>query len=160
MVAVFWRLGIGRIMSFYGTFPKILRDLKSWHQGTRSSWAKKPGESLTSRRPLQKEKYCSHGWPEESLRKFLLLAYSIDEALNKCGPGRRNIYYWRREYNRQFMPIADRLFYNSCFIKKRRQISISLKLTVEYMGIMEKRSFKNWRRWWYPIIVYDLRKKK
>ena len=109
IVAVSEDWGIGKDNELLWHIPEDMKRFKRLTSGNTVIMGKKTWESLP-RRPLPGRKnIVLTDIPDESVENAVT-AYSIDDALNKCGTDEEIFIIGGGSIYRQFMPIADRLF--------------------------------------------------
>jgi dihydrofolate reductase len=109
IVAVSEDLGIGKDNELLWHISDDLKRFKRLTSGNTVIMGKKTWESLP-KRPLQGRKnIVLTDNPDESIENSVT-AYSIDDALSKCGPHEEIFIIGGGSIYRQFMPIADRLY--------------------------------------------------
>ena len=140
IVAVSEDLGIGKDNELLWHISEDLKRFKKLTSGNAVIMGKKTWESLP-RRPLQGRKnIVLTDDPNESFENSVT-AYSIDEALNKCGPDEEIFIIGGGSIYRQFMPIADRLFITHVHKKAPADIYFP-EIDRSIWEIIEKEEFK------------------
>jgi dihydrofolate reductase len=109
IVAVSEDWGIGKGNELLWHISEDLKRFKRLTSGNTVIMGKKTWESLP-RRPLPgRENIVLTDDPQESIENCVT-AYSIDDALSKCGPDGEIFIIGGGSIYGQFMPVADRLF--------------------------------------------------
>jgi dihydrofolate reductase len=108
IVAVSEDLGIGKDNELLWHISEDLKRFKKLTLGNTVIMGKKTWESLP-RRPLPGRKNIVLTDDPNELIDFSVTAYSIDDALSKCGDNEEIFIIGGGSIYRQFMPVADRL---------------------------------------------------
>jgi len=141
IVAVSEDLGIGKKNDLLWHISEDLRRFKKLTTGNTVIMGKKTWESLP-RKPLAGRKnIVLTDNPEESIENAIT-AYSIDDALSKCGPEEEVFIMGGGSIYRQFMPIADRLFVTHVHKQAAADIYFP-EIDPDYWDIIEKEEHKS-----------------
>jgi dihydrofolate reductase len=140
IVAVSEDWGIGKDNELLWHISEDLKRFKKLTFGNTVIMGKKTWESLP-RRPLPGRKnIVLTDDPNESLENSVT-AYSINDALDKCGHDEEIFIIGGGSIYRQFMPIADRLFITH--VHKKAQADIYFpEIDLNIWKITEKEEFK------------------
>lgn len=109
IVAVSEDLGIGKDNELLWHISEDLKRFKKLTTGNTVIMGKKTWESLPKRPLPGRKNIVLTDNPDESIENAVT-AYSIKDALNKCGPSEEIFIMGGGSVYRQFMPIADRLY--------------------------------------------------
>jgi dihydrofolate reductase len=140
IVAVSEDWGIGKDNELLWHISEDLKRFKKLTSGNTVIMGKKTWESLP-RRPLPGRKnIVLTDDPNESIENSVT-AYSIDDALDKCGPDEKIFIIGGGSIYRQFMPIADRLFITHVHKKTPADIYFP-EIDRSIWDIIEKEDFK------------------
>jgi dihydrofolate reductase len=140
IVAVSEDWGIGKDNELLWHISEDLKRFKKLTSGNTVIMGKKTWESLP-RRPLPGRKnIVLTDDPNESIENSVT-AYSIDDALDKCGPEEEIFIIGGGSIYRQFMPIADRLFITHVHKKAPADIYFP-EIDRSIWKIIEKEEFK------------------
>jgi dihydrofolate reductase len=140
IVAVSEDWGIGKDNELLWHISEDLKRFKKLTSGNAVIMGKKTWESLP-RRPLPGRKnIVLTDDPNESIENSVT-AYSIDDALDKCGPAEEIFIIGGGSIYRQFMPIADRLFITHVHKKAPADIFFP-EIDRSVWEIIEKEEFK------------------
>jgi dihydrofolate reductase len=140
IVAVSEDWGIGKDNELLWHISEDLKRFKKLTSGNAVIMGKKTWESLP-RRPLPGRKnIVLTDDPNESIENSVT-AYSIDDALDKCGPAEEIFIIGGGSIYRQFMPIADRLFITHVHKKAPADIYFP-EIDRSIWEIIEKEEFK------------------
>jgi dihydrofolate reductase len=140
IVAVSEDWGIGKDNELLWHISEDLKRFKKLTSGNAVIMGKKTWESLP-RRPLPGRKnIVLTDDPNESIENSVT-AYSIDDALDKCGPAEEIFIIGGGSIYRQFMPIADRLFITHVHKKAPADIFFP-EIDRSVWKIIEKEEFK------------------
>ena len=140
IVAVSEDWGIGKDNELLWHISEDLKRFKKLTSGNAVIMGKKTWESLP-RRPLPGRKnIVVTDDPNESIENSVT-AYSIDDALDKCGPAEEIFIIGGGSIYRQFMPIADRLFITHVHKKAPADIYFP-EIDRSIWEIIEKEEFK------------------
>lgn len=140
IVAVSEDWGIGKDNELLWHISEDLKRFKKLTSGNTVIMGKKTWESLP-RRPLPGRKnIVLTDDPDESIDNSVT-AYSIDDALDKCGPDEEIFIIGGGSIYRQFMPIADRLFITHVHKKAPADIYFP-EIDRSIWEIIEKEEFK------------------
>ena len=140
IVAVSEDWGIGKDNELLWHISEDLKRFKKLTSGNAVIMGKKTWESLP-RRPLPGRKnIVLTDDPNESIENSVT-AYSIDDALDKCGPAEEIFIIGGGSIYRQFMPIADRLFITHVHKKAPPDIFFP-EIDRSVWEIIEKEEFK------------------
>ena len=140
IVAVSEDWGIGKDNELLWHISEDLKRFKKLTSGNAVIMGKKTWESLP-RRPLPGRKnIVLTDDPNESFENSVT-AYSIDDALDKCGPAEEIFIIGGGSIYRQFMPIADRLFITHVHKKAPADIFFP-EIDRSVWEIIEKEEFK------------------
>ena len=159
IVAVSEDLGIGKDNELLWHISEDLKRFKKLTSGNAVIMGKKTWESLP-RRPLPGRKnIVLTDDPHESIENSVT-AYSIDDALDKCGPGEEIFIIGGGSIYRQFMPIADRLFITHVHKKAPADIFFP-EIDRSVWEIIEKEEFKTdeSNNIPYTYTIYERRKR-
>jgi dihydrofolate reductase len=159
IVAVSEDWGIGKDNELLWHISEDLKRFKKLTSGNAVIMGKKTWESLP-RRPLPGRKnIVLTDDPNESFENSVT-AYSIDEALNKCGPDEEIFIIGGGSIYRQFMPIADRLFITHVHKKAPADIFFP-EIDRSVWEIIEKEEFKTdeSNNIHYTYTIYERRKR-
>ena len=140
IVAVSEDWGIGKDNELLWHISEDLKRFKKLTSGNTVIMGKKTWESLP-RRPLPGRKnIVLTDDPNESIENSVT-AYSIDDALDKCGPDEEIFIIGGGSIYRQFMTIADRLFITHVHKKAPADIYFP-EIDRSIWEIIEKEEFK------------------
>jgi dihydrofolate reductase len=140
IVAVSEDWGIGKDNELLWHISEDLKRFKKLTSGNTVIMGKKTWESLP-RRPLPGRKnIVLTDDPNESIENSVT-AYSINDALNKCGPDEEIFIIGGGSIYRQFMTIADRLFITHVHKKAPADIYFP-EIDRSIWEIIEKEEFK------------------
>ena len=140
IVAVSEDWGIGKDNELLWHISEDLKRFKKLTSGNTVIMGKKTWESLP-RRPLPGRKnIVLTDDPNESIENSVT-AYSINDALNKCGPDEEIFIIGGGSIYRQFMTIADRLFITHVHKKAPADIYFP-EIDRSLWEIIEKEEFK------------------
>ena len=140
IVAVSEDWGIGKDNELLWHISEDLKRFKKLTYGNTVIMGKKTWESLP-RKPLPGRKnIVLTDNPQESIENSVT-AYSIDDALNKCGPDEEIFIIGGGSIYRQFMPIADRLFITLVHKKAPADIYFP-EIDLSIWEVTEKEEFK------------------
>ena len=159
IVAVSEDLGIGKDNELLWHISEDLKRFKKLTSGNAVIMGKKTWESLP-RRPLPGRKnIVLTDDPNESIENSVT-AYSIDDALDKCGPAEEIFIIGGGSIYRQFMPIADRLFITHVHKKAPADIFFP-EIDRSVWEIIEKEEFKTdeSNNIPYTYTIYERRKR-
>lgn len=109
IVAVSEDLGIGKDNELLWHISEDLKRFKKLTTGNTVIMGKKTWESLPKRPLPGRKNIVLTDNPDESIENAVT-AYSIKDALNKCGPSEEIFIMGGGSVYSQFMPIADRLY--------------------------------------------------
>lgn len=116
IVAVSDDWGIGKDNDLLWNIPEDMRRFKSLTMGKCIIMGKRTWESLP-RRPLPGRKnIVLTDVPDECI-DCSVTAYSIEDAIGKCEPGKEAFVIGGGSIYRQFMPVADRLYITHVHLK-------------------------------------------
>jgi dihydrofolate reductase len=159
IVAVSEDWGIGKDNELLWHISEDLKRFKKLTSGNAVIMGKKTWESLP-RRPLPGRKnIVLTDDPNESIENSVT-AYSIDDALDKCGPAEEIFIIGGGSIYRQFMPIADRLFITHVHKKAPADIFFP-EIDRSVWEIIEKEEFKTdeSNNIPYTYTIYERRKR-
>jgi len=159
IVAVSEDWGIGKDNELLWHISEDLKRFKKLTSGNAVIMGKKTWESLP-RRPLPGRKnIVLTDDPNESIENSVT-AYSIDDALDKCGPAEEIFIIGGGSIYRQFMPIADRLFITHVHKKAPADIFFP-EIDRSVWEIIEKEEFKTdeSNNIHYTYTIYERRKR-
>jgi dihydrofolate reductase len=159
IVAVSEDWGIGKDNELLWHISEDLKRFKKLTSGNAVIMGKKTWESLP-RRPLPGRKnIVLTDDPHESIENSVT-AYSIDDALDKCGPAEEIFIIGGGSIYRQFMPIADRLFITHVHKKAPADIFFP-EIDRSVWEIIEKEEFKTdeSNNIHYTYTIYERRKR-
>jgi dihydrofolate reductase len=159
IVAVSEDWGIGKDNELLWHISEDLKRFKKLTSGNAVIMGKKTWESLP-RRPLPGRKnIVVTDDPNESIENSVT-AYSIDDALDKCGPAEEIFIIGGGSIYRQFMPIADRLFITHVHKKAPADIFFP-EIDRSVWEIIEKEEFKTdeSNNIPYTYTIYERRKR-
>lgn len=159
IVAVSEDWGIGKDNELLWHISEDLKRFKKLTSGNAVIMGKKTWESLP-RRPLPGRKnIVLTDDPNESIENSVT-AYSIDDALDKCGPAEEIFIIGGGSIYRQFMPIADRLFITHVHKKAPADIYFP-EIDRSIWEIIEKEEFKTdeSNNIPYTYTIYERRKR-
>ena len=159
IVAISDDYGIGKNNELLWHISEDLKRFKKLTSGNAVIMGKKTWESLP-RRPLPGRKnIVLTDDPNESIENSVT-AYSIDDALDKCGPAEEIFIIGGGSIYRQFMPIADRLFITHVHKKAPADIFFP-EIDRSVWEIIEKEEFKTdeSNNIPYTYTIYERRKR-
>jgi dihydrofolate reductase len=159
IVAVSEDLGIGKDNELLWHISEDLKRFKKLTSGNAVIMGKKTWESLPRRPFPGRKNIVLTDDPNESIENSVT-AYSIDDALDKCGPAEEIFIIGGGSIYRQFMPIADRLFITHVHKKAPADIFFP-EIDRSVWEIIEKEEFKTdeSNNIPYTYTIYERRKR-
>jgi dihydrofolate reductase len=140
IVAVSEDWGIGKDNELLWHISEDLKRFKKLTSGNTVIMGKKTWESLP-RRPLAGRKnVVLTDNPQESIENSVT-AYSIEDALSKCGPDEEIFIIGGGSIYRQFMPVTDRLFITHVHKKAPADVYFPL-IDPEIWNVVEEEEFR------------------
>jgi dihydrofolate reductase len=140
IVAVSEDWGIGKDNELLWHISEDLKRFKKLTSGNTVIMGKKTWESLP-RRPLAGRKnVVLTDNPQESIENSVT-AYSIEDALSKCGPDEEIFIIGGGSIYRQFMPVTDRLFITHVHKKAPADVYFP-RIDPEIWNVVEEEEFR------------------
>ncbi|MGA2405440.1 MAG: dihydrofolate reductase [Bacteroidales bacterium] len=140
IVAVSEDWGIGKDNELLWHISEDLKRFKKLTSGNTVIMGKKTWESLP-RRPLAGRKnVVLTDNPQESIENSVT-AYSIEDALSKCGPDEGIFIIGGGSIYRQFMPVTDRLFITHVHKKAPADVYFP-RIDPEIWNVVEEEEFR------------------
>lgn len=157
IVAVSEDLGIGKNNDLLWHIPEDLRRFKRLTYGNTVIMGKRTWESLPKRPLSGRKNVVITDIPHESFENAVT-AYSIEDALAKCGKEEEIFIIGGGSIYRQFMPLADRLYIT--YVHKMKPADIYFpKIDQGIWRIIEQEEFKaeNDNEIPYTYVIYERR---
>lgn len=140
IVAVSEDWGIGKDNELLWHISEDLKRFKKLTSGNTVIMGKKTWESLP-RRPLTGRKNIVLTDNLQESIENSVTAYSIEDALNKCGPDEEIFIIGGESIYRQFMPVTDRLFITHVHKKAPADVYFP-RIDPEIWNVVEEEEFR------------------
>ena len=140
IVAVSEDRGIGKDNELLWHISEDLKRFKKLTSGNTVIMGKKTWESLP-RRPLTGRKNIVLTDNLQESIENSVTAYSIEDALNKCGPDEEIFIIGGESIYRQFMPVTDRLFITHVHKKAPADVYFP-RIDPEIWNVVEEEEFR------------------
>jgi dihydrofolate reductase len=141
IVAVSEDLGIGKDNELLWHISEDLKRFRRLTSGNTVIMGKKTWESLPKRPLAGRKNIVLTDNPEESIENAVT-AYSVKDALGKCGVDEEIFIIGGGSVYRQFMPVADRLYITHVHKKTPADVYFP-EIDPDIWEITEKEEFKN-----------------
>jgi dihydrofolate reductase len=141
IVAVSEDLGIGKDNELLWHISEDLKRFRRLTSGNTVIMGKKTWESLPKRPLAGRKNVVLTDNPDESIENAVT-AYSINDALSKCGADEEIFIIGGGSVYRQFMPFADRLYITHVHKKTPADVYFP-EIDPDIWEITEKEEFKN-----------------